>query len=64
MSLVRILATFLALFIAVPDAAAQEQQFRFELTPYLGYRLGGSFEEQDGDRQFDLDFSKIIQVEF
>lgn len=54
MSLVRPSTLFLALLLFVTTAAAQDQQFRFELTPYLGYRLGGSFDEQDGDRQFEL----------
>ena len=57
MSLVRMPAVFLALLLAVSHAAAQEQEFRFELTPYLGYRLGGSFDEQDSDRRFDLEDS-------
>lgn len=47
----------LACLSAAATAAAQEQQFRFELAPYLGYRLGGSFDEQDGERQFDLEDS-------
>lgn len=47
----------LACLFTATTAAAQDQQFRFELTPYLGYRLGGSFDEQDGDRQFELEDS-------
>ena len=39
------------------EAVAGEGEYRFEITPYLGYRLGGSFDEQDGDRQFDLEDS-------
>ena len=57
MSLVRTPTVILACLLVVPTAAAQDQQFRFELTPYLGYRLGGTFDEQDGDRQFELEDS-------
>ena len=42
-----------AVCLAGPAAAA-DSGFRFELTPYLGYRLGGSFDDQDGEREFDL----------
>ncbi len=35
--------------------AANAQEFRFEATPYAGYRMGGSFDDQDGTRDFDLD---------
>lgn len=40
-----------------PPAAAQDKQFKFELAPYAAYRLGGSFEEKDGDGKFELDDS-------
>lgn len=36
-------------------AAAQESHGRFELTPYVGFRFGGEFDERDGDRDFVLD---------
>lgn len=40
-------------------AAAQEGQFRFEITPYAAYRVGGEFEPQqaepkDATRSFEL----------
>jgi hypothetical protein len=50
-------AVALAYLFAATTAVAQDQQFRFELTPYLGYRLGGTFDEQNGDRQFELEDS-------
>jgi len=38
-----------------PDlAAAQDASFKFELTPFAGYRIGGQFEEQDGEGEFEL----------
>jgi hypothetical protein len=41
--------------VACPSfAAAQEAPLRYELTPYAAYRFGGEFEEQDGDRTFEL----------
>jgi hypothetical protein len=45
-----------AVLVAAPSlASAQELPGRFELTPYEGYRLGGEFDERDGDRIFALD---------
>lgn len=57
MSPVRASAIVLCCCLCVSTAAAQDRQFRFELTPYLGYRLGGTFDEHDGDRQFELEDS-------
>ncbi len=42
------------LFCSVP-AAAQDQVFDFELTPYGAYRVGGEFEERDGPLSIDVD---------
>jgi hypothetical protein len=36
----------LAIGVAVGPAAAQEPPFRFEITPYAAYRVGGEFEPQ------------------
>jgi hypothetical protein len=36
-------------------ATAQEKPFNFEITPYGGYRLGGTFDEADSDRSIELD---------
>ena len=43
------------LLLSSTTALAQEQNFKFELTPYGGYRVGGHFEESDGDLSVDLD---------
>jgi hypothetical protein len=46
--------------VAFCQAAAQEQRFRYEITPYASYRVGGEFEPQqqaessDADRDFEL----------
>ena len=50
----------LAILVLAAPAVAQEEAFRFEVTPYLGYRLGGNFDEQDGDRQFELEESDAL----
>lgn len=47
---------FAALLQPFP-VAAQNKQFNFELTPYAAYRLGGQFEEKDGDGQFEFEDS-------
>lgn len=44
--------------------AAQEQSLRFELTPYAGYRIGGNFDEQDSDGEFELDESDALGIIF
>jgi len=38
-------------------AAAQDANFKFELTPFAAYRVGGSFEEKDGDGRVELNDS-------
>jgi hypothetical protein len=38
-------------------AVAQDEPFRFELAPFAGYRVGGQFEEEDGDGEFELNES-------
>jgi hypothetical protein len=45
-----VLATFI---LPVQDVLA-EQNFRFELTPFVGYRVGGSFEDKDTGESVDL----------
>jgi hypothetical protein len=39
--------------LSTATALAQEENFKFELTPYGGYRVGGEFEETDGDLSID-----------
>jgi hypothetical protein len=50
-----ILLSTLAL-IAAP-LAAQEKSFKFELTPFAAYRIGGSFDETDGAGRVELNDS-------
>ncbi len=38
-------------------AAAQDNPFKFEITPFTAYRIGGQFDEKDGDGQFELNES-------
>lgn len=38
-------------------ASAEDGSLGLEITPYLGYRFGGSFSEKDGNGKFDLDES-------
>ena len=49
-----IIASVIVLLSAA-TALAQEQNFKFELTPYGGYRVGGEFEETAGNLSIDLD---------
>jgi hypothetical protein len=37
--------------------AAQSKPLKFEITPYAAYRVGGSFEEKDGDGRVELNDS-------
>lgn len=36
------------------SAVAQSDSFKFEITPFAAYRMGGQFEEKDGAGQFEL----------
>lgn len=38
-------------------AAAPTTSYRFEITPFAAYLMGGNFQEQDGDIEFDLESS-------
>ena len=40
-----------------PPVAAQEKQYRFQLTPFAGYRLGGTFEDSETEVEYELDDS-------
>ncbi len=57
----RKLTALLLLFATVSNlrtASAQDTPFRFELTPFTAYRLGGGFEDNEVDGEFDLDDSQ------
>jgi hypothetical protein len=49
--------TLLLVLGGLPVAAAQESEFRFELTPYAGYRMGGSFSDESQDIDLDVEDS-------
>jgi hypothetical protein len=56
-------AAIVSLSVAVP-AAAQNTASKFELTPFVGYRVGGSFSEEDGDGRVDLNESSVEGIMF
>jgi len=41
-------------FFHSTPAAAQDEPLKFEITPFTAYRIGGQFDEKDGDGQFEL----------
>jgi len=45
-------------------AAAQDTNFKFELTPFGAYRVGGSFDEKDGDGRVELNDSNAQGIMF
>jgi hypothetical protein len=50
------LGAILSSWLATGAAADDDQTPpRFELTPYAGYRIGGEFQRQDGNGNFELD---------
>jgi len=60
--LVLIVAT--ALLCHSTPAAAQDKPFKFEITPFAGYRVGGSFDEKDGDGRVELNDSNAQGIMF
>jgi len=46
----------ICVLIALP-AMGQERKYPFEVTPFVGYRIGGTFEDEDSDAEFELDES-------
>ena len=45
-------------------AAAQDNPQKFEITPYVAYRVGGSIDEQDGDGRVELNDSNAQRFMF
>lgn len=43
-----------SIFLALP-AAAEVTPYRFSLTPFAGYRIGGEFDDDDNDDELELD---------
>lgn len=48
----------------VAPAGAQEQDFKFEITPYAAYRMGGSFDEKDGAGRVEINDSSAEGIIF
>lgn len=48
----------------VTPAIAQEQALKFEITPYAAYRMGGSFNQEDGDGRVELNDSRAEGILF
>ena len=44
------------------SAQAQDESFKFEITPFTSYRFGGSFDEMDGTGEFELNDSNAFGV--
>ena len=61
-TLVLIVAT--AMLCHATPAAAQGKPFKFELTPFAGYRVGGSFDEEGGDGRIELNDSNAQGIMF
>ena len=51
-------------FIYAPPAAAQGKSFKFEITPYAAYRMGGSFDAEDGAGRVELNDSSAEGILF
>jgi hypothetical protein len=51
---------FLTLLLALgtyPAAVAADNEYRFEITPYAAYRMGGSFSDEANDIELDIEDS-------
>ncbi len=46
--------------LAVPVYAAEPGEYRFSITPLLGYRMGGDFENDDTDAEVSLDDAAAV----
>ena len=42
------------LLVMSATASAQGKTFKYEITPFVGYRFGGHFEDEDSGAEFDL----------
>ncbi len=54
---------FIVFFLPL-SVLAQDQPYKFEITPFAAYRIGGSLEEKDGDGQVELNDSNALGVMF
>lgn len=57
--LIRSLTPIFAVLVAAP-ALAQNESFKYEVTPFASYRLGGSFDEKNGDGRIELNDSNAV----
>ena len=48
------------MLLALPVAHAQEQDFKFELTPFAGLTTGGDFEDASSATKLSLDDSSSL----
>ena len=46
----------------ISPAVAQDNPLRYEVTAYAGYRMGGSFDDEAGDREFELQDSNAYSL--
>lgn len=54
-----------AIFLCLSTPSiAQDKLFKFEVTPFAAYRVGGSFDEKDGDGRVDLNDSNAQGIMF
>jgi hypothetical protein len=60
----RLLGFGIAIVLCTPAAAEQDESFRFEITPYAAYRMGGSFDEKDGSGRVELNDSSATGILF
>jgi len=61
---IRLISVAIVLLSFAVPAAAQNTASKFELTPYVAYRVGGSFSEEDGDGRVDLNESSAEGIMF
>ena len=53
-----------ATILFATSAMAQSPASKFEITPFVGYRIGGDFNEQDGDGRVELNESSTEGITF
>jgi hypothetical protein len=54
-----LIAVFAVLLFTLPANAA-EKQYKFQLTPFAGYRIGGTFEDEETEVEYELDNSSAF----
>jgi len=63
MAVYRFLIVCSLLAMAAPSSA-QDKPYKFEITPFVGYRFGGHFEDRDSGAEFELGESDAWGVNF